>query len=71
MSHSKLLLVDDEPLNLKLYEKMLKDLDFQIFTATNGQECIEKVQQYLPDLILMDWNMPVMDGIELARRAAA
>lgn len=64
MSHSKLLLVDDEPLNLKLYEKMLKDLDFQIFTATNGQECIEKVQQYLPDLILMDWNMPVMDGIE-------
>jgi PAS domain S-box-containing protein len=64
MNHSKLLLVDDEPLNLKLYEKMLKDLNFQIFTAINGQECLEKVRECAPDLILMDWNMPVMDGIE-------
>lgn len=64
MNYSKLLLVDDEPLNLKLYEKMLKDHDFQIITATNGQECLDKVDEHFPDLILMDWNMPVMDGIE-------
>lgn len=64
MSHSKLLLVDDEPLNLKLYEKMLKDHDFQIITATNGQDCLDKVSEHFPDLILLDWNMPVMDGIE-------
>ena len=64
MSHSKLLLVDDEPLNLKLYEKMLKDHDSQIITATNGQDCLDKVREHFPDLILLDWNMPVMDGIE-------
>jgi PAS domain S-box-containing protein len=58
------LLVDDEPLNLKLYEKMLKDHDFQIITATNGQDCLDKVSEHFPDLILLDWNMPVMDGIE-------
>lgn len=64
MSHSKLLLVDDEPLNLKLYDKMLKDHDFQIITAINGKDCLDKVHEHFPDLILMDWNMPVMDGIE-------
>lgn len=64
MSNSKLLLVDDEPLNIKLYDRMLRDFNFQITTAANGQECLEKVHEYFPDLILMDWNMPVMDGIE-------
>jgi CheY-like chemotaxis protein/DNA-binding CsgD family transcriptional regulator len=64
MSNSKLLLVDDEPLNLKLYDKMLKDFNFQVITAANGQECLEKVNEHFPDLILLDWNMPVMDGIE-------
>jgi PAS domain S-box-containing protein len=64
MSNSKLLLVDDEPLNLRLYDKMLKDFNFQVITAANGQECLEKVNEHFPDLILMDWNMPVMDGIQ-------
>ena len=64
MSHSKLLLVDDERLNLKLYEKMLKDHDSQIITATNGQDSLDKVREHFPDLILLDWNMPVMDGIQ-------
>lgn len=64
MSNSKLLLVDDEPLNLKLYDKMLKDFNFQIITAANGQECLEKANEHFPDLIILDWNMPVMHGIE-------
>jgi len=64
MTNSKLLLVDDEPLNLKLYDKMLKDFNFQIITAANGKECLEKVNEHFPDLILLDWNMPVMDGVE-------
>lgn len=64
MSNFKLLLVDDEPLNLKLYEKMLKDLSLDTTTATNGKECLEKVNEMTPDLIVLDWNMPVMNGIE-------
>jgi len=64
MSHLKLLLVDDEPLNLKLYEKMLKEQSFGIITAANGKECLEKVHDFSPDMVILDWNMPVMDGIQ-------
>lgn len=64
MSNKKVLLVDDEPLNLKLYEKMLKEHKFEISTASNGKECLEKVYSIFPDLVILDWNMPVMDGIE-------
>lgn len=64
MGNSKLLLVDDEPLNLILYDKMLDGFDFEIIKAANGKECIEKVDLQKPDLILMDWNMPVLDGID-------
>ncbi len=64
MDSKKVLLVDDEPLNLKLYEKMLKEHQFQIFTAANGQECLNAVKAHFPDLIILDWNMPVMDGID-------
>lgn len=68
MSNSKIMLVDDEPLNLKLFQKMLKDNDFQTTTASNGQECLDQVQSVAPDLILMDWNMPVLDGFETLKR---
>lgn len=64
MEKVRVLLVDDEPLNLKLFDKMLKEFDFQISTAGNGRECIELVNEIFPDLIILDWNMPVMDGIE-------
>lgn len=68
INSARLLLVDDEPLNLKLYKKMLQDFSFQIVTAANGQECLEKVHELSPEIILMDWNMPVMDGIETLKR---
>jgi PAS domain S-box-containing protein len=64
MNNSKILLVDDEPLNLKLYDKMLKEHNFVITTATNGQECLDRVREEFPDLIILDWNMPVMNGID-------
>lgn len=64
MDSTKVILVDDEPLNLKLYEKMLKEHQFQIITASNGKECLDQVHEHFPDLIILDWNMPVMDGIE-------
>jgi len=65
MNPSKLLLVDDEPLNLMLCTKMLNEFDYEVFTASNGQECIDKAGEIHPDLILLDWNMPIMDGIEV------
>ncbi len=64
MSDLKILLVDDELLNLKLYEKMLKEHNYLISLAINGQECLDRVSEDIPDLVILDWNMPVMSGIE-------
>lgn len=64
MSNARLLLVDDEPLYLNLYDKMLKDGDYQVVTASNGQQCLDMAGECNPDMILMDWNMPIMDGVE-------
>lgn len=64
MNTARILLVEDEPINLRLYQTMLSECDCIIETASNGKECLEKVRICFPDLILMDWNMPVMDGVE-------
>lgn len=60
----KLLLVDDEPLNILLFSKMLESFSFELYTAENGLICVEKAREIQPDLILLDWNLPVMDGLE-------
>ncbi len=64
MNNSRIVLVDDDPINLMLYSKMLRESDYQIITATNGKECLELVFEKQPDLIVLDWNMPEMDGME-------
>ncbi len=66
----KILLVEDNALNLEIETELLSDLGFTIDTAVNGQIAVEKVRasavgEY--DLILMDIQMPVMDGWEAAR----
>jgi len=59
-----LLLADDIETNLLLLEEMLHPYPFTLYTARNGSEACELAQKYLPDLVLMDIKMPVMDGIE-------
>lgn len=68
MNTARILLVEDEPINLRLYQTMLSECNYLIETATNGQECLEKARTWFPDLILMDWNMPIMDGVEALSR---
>jgi two-component system alkaline phosphatase synthesis response regulator PhoP len=63
----KILLVDDDPDILELLEYNLIREGFQIKTAENGQIAIEVAEEFLPDMILMDVMMPVMDGIEAGR----
>jgi len=60
--NSKVMIVDDVPLNVFLLEAFLEKHGLQFITASNGQEAVEKASQYIPDLILMDFQMPVMDG---------
>jgi PAS domain S-box-containing protein len=64
----KVLIVDDNPLNRDLLCRLLGRLGFEIAEAQNGQECLCKAVEFLPDVILMDLRMPVMDGLETARR---
>ena len=59
---AKILIVDDEPNNVDFLEQALEDSGYQLITATNGQEALNKIQNEQPDLILLDLNMPVMDG---------
>jgi len=66
MSQPKILVVDDEQANLKTIFSILKSLDepFRILTATNGRDACRIAEIEQPDLIIMDWEMPEMNGIE-------
>lgn len=59
-----LLLIDDEPDILEFLSYNLKKEGYKVFTATNGEEGVNMVQQVNPSLILLDVMMPKMDGIE-------
>lgn len=67
----KILIVDDEPLNLDYLEQELEDRPVEIITAMNGKAALEMVAAQLPDLIFLDIMMPVMDGFEVLRRLKA
>ena len=60
-----ILVVDDNKMNLKVFEGLFKPVAMQIDTAMDGQEAIEKVKQQDYDIVFMDHMMPGMDGIEV------
>lgn len=66
--NSKLLLVDDSPLNIELLDGYLSSGNYDIVTAANGVEALEKVAEHNPDLILLDIMMPGMNGYEVCKR---
>lgn len=68
---SRILIVDDAPANLQLLTNLLKDHDYTVYPATDGELALEFVQTTLPDIILLDIRMPGMDGYEVCRRLKA
>ncbi len=64
---SRILIVDDELLNVDLLEQQLEELGYETVTARNGQEALDRVAEQAPDLILLDVMMPVMDGFTACR----
>jgi two-component system chemotaxis response regulator CheY len=61
------LVVDDSSVIRKVARRILEGLDFQIVEAENGEEAIERCQRQMPDAVLLDWNMPKMDGYDFLR----
>ncbi len=61
---ASILVVDDQPINIKLLQRKLEREGYEVLTAYNGIECLESVAMRKPDLILLDVMMPEMDGIE-------
>ena len=64
-SHVRILVVDDEADIVSTVEYRLKFNEFDVITAANGKEGLEKTEKEKPDLILLDINMPVMGGHEM------
>jgi CheY-like chemotaxis protein len=63
-----ILLVEDDKNQRLLYEQELKHDGYEVVTASDGKEALGKVQEQLPDIVIMDINMPKMDGIEAMGR---
>jgi two-component system alkaline phosphatase synthesis response regulator PhoP len=67
MSHSKILLVDDEPKVCDLIKAYLVKDGYDVIIAADGKTAIEQAQRHKPDLILLDLNLPELDGLEVCR----
>jgi CheY-like chemotaxis protein len=62
-----ILVVEDNPINMELVRDILKAYGFQVSEATNGTECQTWLQTHQPDLILMDIQLPGIDGLTLTQ----
>ena len=57
------LVVDDSKMIRRVAGRILKELKFNTEEAENGEEAMTKCRAHMPDAILLDWNMPIMDGL--------
>jgi len=71
MPTARILVVDDQPINVQLLKRKLERGGLDVSTANNGLEALEQVRLHKPDLILLDLMMPDMDGIEVCQRLQA
>jgi DNA-binding response OmpR family regulator len=71
LEQAKILIVDDEPVNVDYLEQELEDLGYQTVRAAGGSEALAKAMTETPDLILLDVMMPSMDGFTVCRRLKA
>lgn len=68
MAGNSILIVDDSPQNLKLARVLLTSQGFEVKTAVDAEDALKVLDSFAPRLILMDIQLPGMDGLELTRR---
>ena len=61
------LVVDDSKVVRMVARKILEELEFEVSEAADGQQALDACKSKMPDVILLDWNMPVMDGLEFVQ----
>jgi len=65
------LVVDDSKVIRKVARRILEELDFDIREAVDGQDALDACHHSLPDVVLLDWNMPVMNGLDFLKALRA
>ena len=68
MKGCKILVIDDDPVMVRLIERILRNDGYEVFGALRGKSGLERVQKEIPDLILLDVLMPDIDGKDVARQ---
>ncbi|MBI2020480.1 response regulator [Candidatus Daviesbacteria bacterium] len=68
---SKILIVEDDPLMSKMYQKIFAFEGYEVDLATNGEEGLLKIKKNKPNLVLLDIMMPVMNGIQMLEKIKA
>ena len=71
MAAKKILICDDEPHIVHVVAAKLKNVGFEILTATDGEEALEIARRERPDLIITDYQMPFLSGLELCAKLRA
>ena len=68
LSHPKILIIEDEPSQIELIHYNLKTEGYEVFTSHDGEDGLMQASEVLPDLILLDWMIPKISGMEVCRR---
>ena len=64
----KILIVEDDPLNMRLMEMTLEAKNYNLLKATDGEEALDMATREQPDLIIMDIQLPKLNGLEVTRK---
>ena len=65
------LIVDDSKVIRKVARHILETLEFSVEEAGDGREALERCEASMPDVVLLDWNMPVMNGLDMLKSIRA